>query len=70
MSVALRYLIDQDLERPDAWQDVELLAIAGHSEYWTRRARKHFDAFVAGGGHVIVASDHVMGWQVRYPARG
>ncbi len=67
---APRYFIDQDLEHPDALQDVELLVIAGHSEYWTRRAREHFDAFVARGGHVIVASGNVMWWQVRYQGSG
>ncbi len=65
-----RFLIDQDLERHDVLQGVELLVIAGHSEYWTRRAREVFDAFIARGGHAIVASGNAMWWQVRYEDDG
>ncbi len=63
---ALRYLADTDLEDADALRGVRLLIVIGHSEYWTRAARQHFDAHVARGGHALVLSGNTMWWQVRY----
>ena len=65
-----RYLIDHDLEEGNALNGVKLLIIDGHSEYWSRAARLHFERFVASGGHVIVAGGNTMWWQVRYADRG
>lgn len=59
------YLIDSDLEEPDALDDVELLIVIGRSEYWTRKAREHFDAFVGRGGRALLLCSELMYWQVR-----
>lgn len=42
-----------------------VLVVAGHSEYWTRAARRAVDAFVARGGHLLVLSGNTAWWQVR-----
>lgn len=59
------YLIDSDLESPVALAGVELLIVIGRSEYWTRRAREHFDAFVDRGGRALLLCSELMYWQVR-----
>jgi len=59
------YLIDSDLEEPDALEGIELLIVIGRSEYWTRRAREHFDAFVDRGGRALLLCSELMYWQVR-----
>ncbi|HYE57165.1 MAG TPA: N,N-dimethylformamidase beta subunit family domain-containing protein, partial [Rhodothermales bacterium] len=57
-------LVDADLERgiPAA---TRVLVVAGHSEYWTRRMREAFDAFVTRGGHALVLSGNTAWWQAR-----
>ena len=67
---APRYLVDHDMENPDALAGVKLLIVDGHSEYWSRRARENFDRFIAGGGHALIAGGNVMWWQVRYGDSG
>lgn len=62
----VRYLTDSEMENPSALEGVELLTVLGHSEYWTRNARKVFDNFVDNGGNAIIASGNTMWWQVRY----
>ena len=59
------YLIDSDLEDPAALDGIELLIVIGRSEYWTRRAREHFDAFVDRGGRALLLCSELMYWQVR-----
>lgn len=59
------YLIDSDLEDPMALGGVELLIVVGRSEYWTRSARQHFDAFVDRGGRALLLCSELMYWQVR-----
>ncbi|HET8863120.1 MAG TPA: N,N-dimethylformamidase beta subunit family domain-containing protein [Solirubrobacterales bacterium] len=59
------YLIDSDLEDPDALDGIEVLIVIGRSEYWTRRAREHFDAFVDRGGRALLLCSELMYWQVR-----
>jgi hypothetical protein len=44
----------------------KVIAIVGHSEYWTRKARENFDRFVDEGGSALVLSGNTMWWQVRY----
>lgn len=62
----VRYLTDQDMEHYTSLSGVKVLVVAGHSEYWTRKARKNFDRFVTEGGHVMILSGNTMWWQVRY----
>jgi hypothetical protein len=63
---SFRYLADIDLEDYNEISGAKLLVVIGHSEYWTRRAREHFDEFVLGGGNVLLLSGNNMWWQVRY----
>jgi len=58
------YLIDSDLEEPDALEGVEVLIVIGRSEYWTRQMRKHFDSFVDRGGRALLLCSEFMYWQV------
>jgi len=64
------YLIDRDMDDNENLAGVELLIIAGHSEYWTRKARVNFDKFIDSGGHALILSGNTMWWQVRYSADG
>jgi Methyltransferase domain len=59
------YLIDSDLEDPDAFDGVEVLIVIGRSEYWTRKMREHFDAYVDRGGRALLLCSELMYWQVR-----
>jgi hypothetical protein len=63
---SFRYLADIDLEDYNEISGAKLLVVIGHSEYWTRRAREHFDQFVLGGGNALLLSGNNMWWQVRY----
>ena len=62
------YLIDSDLEDKDALDDVDVLIVIGRSEYWTRKMREHFDAYVDRGGRALLLCSEVMYWQVRVDA--
>lgn len=59
------YLVDSDLEESDALDNVEVLIVTGRSEYWTRNAREHFDAYVDHGGRALLLCSELMHWQVR-----
>jgi hypothetical protein len=59
------HLIDSDLEEPDAFDGVEVLIVIGRSEYWTRKMREHFDAYVDRGGRALLLCSELMYWQVR-----
>lgn len=60
------YLCDMDLDDYSELERSSILVIAGHSEYWTRKARENFDRFVDSGNDAIVLSGNTMWWQVRY----
>ena len=60
------YLCDMDLDDYNELARSRILVIAGHSEYWTRKARENFDRFVDSGNDAIVLSGNTMWWQVRY----
>jgi hypothetical protein len=66
----INYISDYDLETSEYINNSKLLIIVGHSEYWTRSARKNFDDFVDKGGDALILSGNVMWWQVRYSADG
>jgi hypothetical protein len=63
---SVRWIADVDLEDYDEISQAKLMIVIGHSEYWTRRAREHFDRFVLGGGNALILSGNNMWWQVRY----
>ncbi len=60
------FVADVDLDSYDNIQNSKVLVITGHSEYWTRKAREHFDRFVNEGRHALILSGNTMWWQVRY----
>ena len=60
------YASDPDLDDYATIRGARLLVVMGHSEYWTRAARRNFDRFVAEGGDALVLSGNTMWWQVRY----
>ena len=66
----LQFIADQDMEDYEAIAQARLLVVIGHSEYWTRRAREHFDQFVDAGGNVLILSGNTMWWQIRYENDG
>ncbi|MCJ8167596.1 hypothetical protein MKJ04_22325 [Pontibacter sp. E15-1] len=66
----IKYIVDSDLEDSTVLSGAKVLVIIGHSEYWTRNARKTVDAFVAKGGHSAVLSGNTMWWQARYTPDG
>lgn len=60
------YVADVDMDNFETISKAKILVIPGHSEYWTREARKNFDQFVNSGGHALILSGNTMWWQVRY----
>lgn len=62
---SLGYLADDDLDTPGVLDGARTLVIVGHSEYWTRAARRTVEAFVARGGRLIVLSGNTAWWQMR-----
>ncbi|MBS1505850.1 MAG: hypothetical protein JSS79_04305 [Bacteroidetes bacterium] len=65
---SINYITDVDLNDYTTFKDSKLLMIIGHSEYWTRLARVHFDQFVNSGKNAIVLSGNTMWWHARYTA--
>lgn len=59
-------IADKDMEDYSEIQYAKLLIVIGHSEYWTRQARVHFDQFVDAGKDAMILSGNTMYWQVRY----
>ena len=64
------YVTDADMEDDGLLPGAKVLIVLGHSEYWTRRARINFDAFIARGGNAVIAGGDVMWWQTRLSADG
>jgi hypothetical protein len=62
----VNYVADEDLDDYSSLESSRLLIIAGHSEYWTRKARENFDKFVDRGRNALILSGNTMWWQVRY----
>jgi hypothetical protein len=68
--LSLGYVCDYDLEDYNTIGNAKLLILIGHSEYWTKNARKNFDQFIANGHHALILSGNTMWWQVRYSSDG
>lgn len=62
----VQYIADSDMNSYAEIANSKLLVVIGHSEYWTRLARKNFDDFVDSGNDAAVLSGNTMWWQVRY----
>lgn len=56
---------DVDLEDPTLLSRYYLVVIAGHSEFWTERARENIERFSRNGGHITVFNSNTMWRQVR-----
>lgn len=60
------YVCDQDLENKSILDNSKLLIIVGHSEYWTRNARKNLDEFLLKGKNALIMSGNSFWWQIRF----
>ncbi|NOS91637.1 MAG: hypothetical protein HOP30_06925 [Cyclobacteriaceae bacterium] len=65
-NLSINYISDRDMDDYASIQNSKIIVLVGHSEYWTRKARKNFDRFVEAGKHAIILSGNTMWWQVRY----
>jgi hypothetical protein len=63
---SIKFVADIDLDDYSEISGSKVLMLIGHSEYWTRTAREHFDQFVLGGGQALILAGNTMWWQVRY----
>jgi len=61
-----KVISEMDLDDYSEIDGSQLLMIVGHSEYWTRKARRNFDNFVNTGGHAAILGGNTMCWQARY----
>src|SRR5262249_50724437 len=64
------YLIDPDLEEPDALAGYRLALVVGHSEYWSWPQREEVERFVDAGGRLAVFSGNTCYWQCRWEDGG
>lgn len=62
----IRFIPDYDLARPGALASTKLLLIPGRSEYWTRESRRAVDAYVDGGGDMVLLSSETMLHEIRH----
>ncbi len=66
MGIKLEHVSMMEMEtNPGVLFAYQTLVMPGHSEYWTRPQREAIDAFVAGGGNLVVLGGNNMWWQVR-----
>lgn len=63
---SIGYIADLDMDDFENIVKAKVLVIPGHSEYWTRQARKNFDQFVSSESDALILSGNTMWWQVRY----
>ncbi len=60
-------LTDVDIHRdPEIIKNYDLLILAGHDEYWSRRKKQAIEAFLSSGKKLMVLSGNNCWWQVRY----
>ncbi len=67
-NIKVNYISDIDLDDYSTFQFSRVIAIIGHNEYWSRKARNNFDRFIDEGKNAIILSGNTMWWQVRYTA--
>ena len=70
LNINVGFVADSDLDSYNSISQAKIIAIVGHSEYWTRKARLNFDQFINLGGHALLLSGNSMWWQVRYTEDG
>jgi hypothetical protein len=62
-------ITDEDLdEDPELLSHFRALAIVGHSEYWSDRARDGLAAYLDSGGQVLCLSGDTLSVRVSYDA--
>lgn len=67
MGIATEYVSLMDIESdPGLLFAYQTAVLVGHSEYWSRNQRDALDAFIAGGGNVVILGGNNMWWQVRF----
>ena len=69
-NIKVGFVADSDLDSYNSISQAKIIAVVGHSEYWTRKARLNFDQFINSGGHALLLSGNSMWWQVRYTEDG
>jgi len=58
---------DLDLHRdPDLLRDYRAVVVAGHSEYWSLPMYRATDAYLRGGGSLVVLSGNSVFWRVSF----
>jgi hypothetical protein len=58
-------ITDDDMEAGIDLSAYTAVLIVGHSEYWSRNARRHLEAYSRSGGHIAIFGANTMWWQVR-----
>lgn len=67
----LDFVTDYDLEtEPGLLADYNAAIVVGHSEYWSGPQREQVDAYVDGGGNLVVLSGNTCFWKVRWEDDG
>ena len=59
------YISDDEMQDYVNINSYKLIILAGHSEYWTRKARMNFDKFVDDGKNALLLTGNSMYWQTR-----
>lgn len=58
---------DYDLHRdPELLRGYQVLMVVGHNEYWSVPMYRHTDAFLRGGGNLVVLSGNAVFWRVSF----
>ncbi len=61
----------QELDaNPDFLQNYNLVMLAGHNEYWSRKERIQLENYISGGGKLIILGGNTCWWQVRFEENG
>lgn len=60
------YVSDRELDDMSNLENYKMILIPGHNEYWTRKGRRNFDAYIDKGGNALILSGNTMWKQVRY----
>lgn len=60
------YVSDRELDDISNLENYKMILIPGHNEYWTRKGRRNFDAYIDNGGNALILSGNTMWKQVRY----
>ncbi len=64
--IAARHFCNYDLHSDAGFlDDVEVLVLCGHDEYWTKELRANIDAFLARGGRIACFSGNTNWWQTK-----